>query len=95
MITGRFTTALAAGTWSALLAATTAWGAPQVHQAEVAQAEMQARLAAGKEGYASYCQSCHQPDGSGMPAPTTGHVPAAHGRSSAGCAIRCAEVSTP
>lgn len=66
MNTGRLRTALAAGTWSALLAATTAWAAPQVHQAEVAQAGMQARMAAGEAGYKSYCQSCHQPDGSGM-----------------------------
>jgi mono/diheme cytochrome c family protein len=42
------------------------WAAPQVHQAEVAQAGMQARLEAGRETYESYCQACHQADGRGM-----------------------------
>lgn len=56
---------LTAAAGAALLSAS-AWGAPQVHAAEVAQAEIQARIAAGEEGYQSYCQSCHQPDGGGM-----------------------------
>ncbi len=51
---------------AALLVAAGTATAAEVHQAEVAQAGMQARLAEGEKGYASYCQSCHQPDGSGM-----------------------------
>ncbi len=39
---------------------------PAVHQAEVAQAGMESRVKSGKEVYENYCQSCHQPDGSGM-----------------------------
>jgi nitrite reductase (NO-forming) / hydroxylamine reductase len=49
-----------------VLGAGPAAAAPLVHQAEVAQAGMKARLDAGREGYASFCQACHQADGQGM-----------------------------
>jgi nitrite reductase (NO-forming) / hydroxylamine reductase len=62
---GKRTSAAAAGVCALLLSAGVA-AAPAVHQAEVAQADMQARMAAGKDGYEKFCQSCHQPDGSGM-----------------------------
>jgi mono/diheme cytochrome c family protein len=55
------TLALGAGWLPASVAA-----APAVHQAEVAQADMQQRLDAGRRGYENYCQSCHAPTGIGM-----------------------------
>ena len=56
---------IAAGICGALLPGSP-MAAPAVHQAEVAQAGMAERLEAGRQGYESYCQSCHQPNGTGM-----------------------------
>ena len=56
---------LAAGLCGLLLPAVS-FGAAAVHEAEVAQAGMQERLGAGAQGYENYCQSCHQPTGTGM-----------------------------
>jgi len=50
----------------AMLLTTGLAAAPAVHQAEVAQADLKARIEAGRAAYESYCQSCHQPDGTGM-----------------------------
>ncbi|MDW8260578.1 MAG: cytochrome D1 domain-containing protein [Gammaproteobacteria bacterium] len=41
--------------------------APQVHQAEVAQAALANRIKAGAASYAVACASCHQADGKGLP----------------------------
>ncbi len=45
----------------ALLGTTSLFAAAEVHAAETAQGDV------GKAGYEAYCQSCHQPDGKGMP----------------------------
>ncbi|MDZ7671085.1 MAG: cytochrome D1 domain-containing protein [Gammaproteobacteria bacterium] len=65
MNTVKLTRRVVSGACGMLLAAGLA-AAPAVHQAEVAQAELEARIEAGKAAYESYCQSCHQPDGTGM-----------------------------
>lgn len=50
---------------SALLSISAA-AAPEVHAAETAAGEREARMEAGRESYQAYCQSCHQKDGSGL-----------------------------
>ena len=50
---------LVAGIW-ALFGPASSFAAAEVHAAEVAQGDV------GRAGYEAYCQSCHQPDGSGM-----------------------------
>ena len=63
----RHRTAVALGA-SAALALAGSVHAQQVHQAEVAgSANLEARIASGKQVYETVCMACHQADGKGLP----------------------------